>query len=110
KVNGKADAGNATDMTTQLLLGHIPMLLQPQSTQALVIGFGSGMTCGALARHPNIQRVDAVEISPEVIQGAKVFTPFNDGILSNPKLHLSIEDAKSFLQITARQYDLIVSE
>src|SRR5262249_55775227 len=92
KVNGKADAGNGDDMITQLLLGHVPMLLKPQSTQALIIGFGSGMTCAAVARHPTVQRVDAVEISPEVIRASQLFAPFNDNILTNPKLHLALED------------------
>ncbi|MHC1766935.1 MAG: fused MFS/spermidine synthase [Verrucomicrobiia bacterium] len=110
KVNGKADAGTETDMITQLLFGHIPMLLRPQAKDALVIGLGSGMTCSAVARHSSIERVDAVEISPEVVEGAKQFVDFNDNILSNPKLHLSIEDAKSFLKTTTRKYDLIASE
>jgi spermidine synthase len=110
KVNGKADAGTSTDMITQLLLGHVPMLLQPQARQALVIGLGSGMTCAAIARHPTVERIDAVEISPEVVEAARLFGAFNDGILTNPKLRLALEDAKSFLQITERKYDLIVSE
>ncbi len=110
KVNGKADAGNSTDMITQLLLGHIPMLLRPGIQQVLVIGLGSGMTCGAVARHPTVERVDAVEISPEVVAGARLFAAYNDAVLDNPRFHLALEDAKSFLKITDRQYDLIVSE
>ena len=110
KVNGKADAGTSTDMITQLLLGHLPMLLHPDSKQVLVIGLGSGITCGALARHPAVERLDAVEISPEVVAAAELFAPYNDRILANPKMHLAVEDAKSFLQITGRKFDLIVSE
>lgn len=110
KVNGKADAGTSSDMLTQVLLGHLPMLLRPQMEQALVIGLGSGMTCGAVARHPSIQRLDAVEISPEVAEAAKLFSAFNDNILKNSTLHLAIEDAKSFLKTSDRQYDLIISQ
>ena len=110
KVNGKADAGTATDMITQLLLAHIPALLHPTAKQALVVGLGSGMTCGALARHSAVERVDAVEISPEVVEAARLFRRFNDNVLESPKLHVSVEDAKSFLQLGTRQYDLIISE
>src|SRR5690606_15789612 len=66
RVNGKADATSQGDLPTQLLTGHIPMLLKPDATNALVVGIGSGMTCGAVLTHPTIQHVDAVEISPEV--------------------------------------------
>ena len=110
KVNGKADAGTSIDMVTQLLVGHIPMLLHPEAKRALVIGLGSGMTCGAVARHPGIEQIDAVEISPEVVEGAKLFSGVNDNILANPKFNLAIEDAKSFLKTTQQKYDVIVSE
>jgi hypothetical protein len=65
KVNGKADASTGGDVPTQRLLGHIPMFLRPHSQRALVVGLGSGMTCSAVARHPTIRQVDAVEISPD---------------------------------------------
>jgi spermidine synthase len=53
RVNGKADA-STFDAGTQLLLGHLPALLHTKATNALVVGLGSGMTCGALLRHTNI--------------------------------------------------------
>ncbi|MEK7676832.1 MAG: fused MFS/spermidine synthase [Verrucomicrobiota bacterium] len=110
KVNGKADAGTQTDVPTQRLVGHIPMLLRPESQRILVVGLGSGMTCSAVARHPTIQRVDVVEISPEVVPAARIFAAYNDGVLDNPRLRVRIEDAKSFLKITDERYDVIISE
>lgn len=110
KVNGKADASTSTDMITQLLVGHLPMLLRPQSAHTLVIGLGSGVSCAALARHPAVEQVDTVEISPEVVEAARLFGPFNDQILAHPKFRLALEDAKTYLQITDRSYDVIVSE
>jgi spermidine synthase len=110
KVNGKTDAASAVDVTTQRLLGHIPMLLCPGSKEALVIGMGSGMTAGAVARHPSIQHVDIVEISPEVVQAARLFADYNDRFWENPKIRVTVEDAKSFLKISRRSYDAIISE
>jgi predicted membrane-bound spermidine synthase len=109
RVNGKADASTTSDVPTQLLSGHIPMLLRPASTNVLVVGLGSGMTCGAVMRHPGV-RLDVVEISPEVAEAARLFGPFNDKVLENPRVNLVIEDAKSFLQITDQFYDVIISE
>ncbi|HXT02056.1 MAG TPA: fused MFS/spermidine synthase, partial [Elusimicrobiota bacterium] len=48
KVNGKTDASDGPDMTTQLLLGHLPLLLKPGARRALLVGWGSGATAGAL--------------------------------------------------------------
>jgi hypothetical protein len=110
KVNGKPDASTADDMVTQLLLAHIPMLLKPNAQQALVIGLGSGVTCGAITCYPSVQRVDAVEISPEVVEAARWFDAHNHGILTNARVRVVVEDAKSFLQITDHRYDVIISE
>ena len=110
RVNGKIDAGTQADVATQLLIAHIPMLLHPNPRQALVIGLGSGMTCSAVLHHPTAERLDAIEISPEVAEAARQFSAFNDNVLTNPRLHLIIDDAKSFLRTTSRKYDVIVSE
>lgn len=111
KVNGKSDASSHGDMATQLLLGHIPMLLRPASTNALVIGAGSGATVGAMLQHSSLAGVDLVEISAEVIAASrKHFAPYNDGALTDPKTRIIIEDAKTFLKTGAGQYDVIVAE
>ncbi|MDB6040654.1 MAG: spermine/spermidine synthase family protein [Verrucomicrobiales bacterium] len=110
RVNGKVDATSRGDHPTQLLLGHIPMILHPTYTNALVIGLGSGMTCGAILRHPTIQSVTAVEISPEISRAARLFGEANDHALDNPRLKLMQEDAKSYLKINQDQFNLIVSE
>lgn len=110
KVNGKADASSTGDVATQLLSGHIPLLLHPRAKETLVIGLGSGMTCGAVLRHPSVQHLDAVEISPEVVEAARRFGPFNDRVLESPRTRLVVEDAKSFLKMADKNYDVIISE
>ncbi len=110
RVNGKVDASNHGDATTQLLLGHIPLFLQTNATSALVVGLGSGMTCGAILQHPSISRLDVVEISPEVAEAARLFDDFNGKALDDRRLHLHVDDAKSYLQLTSETYDVIISE
>jgi spermidine synthase len=110
RVNGKVDASTAGDMLTQLLSGHIPMLLRPGAENVLVVGLGSGITCGAVLRHETVARLDTVEISPEVVEGARLFKKANDDVLNNERMHLAVEDAKSFLKLTEHDYDVIISE
>ena len=86
------------------------MLLRPESEKALVIGLGSGMTCGSILQHPSIKQLDVVEISPEVKEAARFFDDYNNKALLNPKLKVALEDAKSFLKSSTEKYDIIVSE
>lgn len=109
-VNGKPDASTGRDMATQLLLGHLPALLHDSVHSTMVIGYGSGVTAGALLRH-RIARCDIAEISPSVIEASAFFSHVNGRPLEDPRAHLCIIDAREFLQLrSARAYDVIVSE
>ncbi|MBI5434036.1 MAG: fused MFS/spermidine synthase [Planctomycetes bacterium] len=108
-VNGKADASAGGDLTTQLLLGHIPMLMAPKHENVLTIGFGAGFSAGAIARHP-IARQDLVEISPAVLNADALFREWNGAPLQDPRTKAYLEDARSFIRTTPRLYDVIVSE
>ena len=109
QINGKVDASNL-DTRTQLLLGHLPAFFHPHPRRVLVIGFGSGMTLAALARYPEIERLDCVEIEPRVIRAAGLLEKFNGGVLRDPRVHLIVDDARNFLATTRERYDVISSE
>jgi spermidine synthase len=110
KVGGKTDASNGDDMRTQLLLGHLPALFNPDASRALVIGLGSGVSVGAVLRHPEITRVDCVEISPEMVGAAHCFDEWNGECLSDPRTRLIVEDARNYLLLGRAKYDIICSE
>ena len=108
QTNGKVDASNH-DISTQLLLGHLGALMH-SPRNALVIGFGSGMTASVLTRYPELERVDCVEIEPAVMGAAPLLTQLNRNVLQDPRVHIIIDDARNFLFTTDERYDLIVSE
>ena len=108
RTNGKVDASNH-DATTQLLLGHLAGLAHPPR-RALLIGLGSGMTASALARFPDLERLDVVEIEPAVLAAAPLFSELNRNVLRDPRVHVSLDDARNFLFTTREAYDVIISE
>ncbi len=112
KINGKTDASAYGDLGTELMLGHLPMLLRPERsapTSALCIGYGSGISAGAALRHPNTQ-LDLVEISPEVMEAAPFFGNFNHQAERDPNAAVAVDDAKSFLARNRKIYNVILSE
>jgi spermidine synthase len=109
-IDGKVDASNAGDMLTQRLLGLLPVLLHDSPVDALVIGLGSGVTADAVLASGEVQRVDVVEISPEVVEASAYFERENRGVLKKPGVRLLIGDGRSHLQLSTRQYDIIISE
>jgi spermidine synthase len=109
-IDGKVDASNAGDMLTQRLLGLLPVLLHPEPRDALVIGLGSGVTADAVLASGEVQHLDIVEISPEVVEASEYFERENRGVLRKPGVRLLVADGRSHLRLTSRQYDVIVSE
>ncbi|HWQ03193.1 MAG TPA: fused MFS/spermidine synthase, partial [Candidatus Nitrosotenuis sp.] len=103
------DASNR-DRITQLLVGHLGAVFHPAPKRVLVIGFGSGMTVSAVARHPDVEWIDVVEIEPAVIRAAPHLVTLNRNVLSDKRVHVFLDDARNFLLTTRNHYDLIVSE
>jgi spermidine synthase len=108
-VDGKVDASNRSDMLTQKLVAHLPLLLHDNPRDVAVIGLGSGVTVGAALRHP-VSRVDVVELSPEVVEASHFFDTDNQHALADPRTHLIVGDGRSHLLLSTRQYDVIISE
>ncbi|MBI2526134.1 MAG: fused MFS/spermidine synthase [Candidatus Rokubacteria bacterium] len=109
RVNGKTDASTGGDMPTQIMSGHLPLLVHPDPRQVLIIGLGSGITAGAVARHP-VERVDVVEIEPGVVEASRFFAHLHGDVLKDPRLRTAVADGRNFLLTTRERYDVIISE
>jgi spermidine synthase len=109
-VNGKVDGHTRGDAGTQVMGGMLPALLHPAPRKAMVIGLGTGSSAGWLAALPEIERVDVVELEPAILEVARRCAAVNHDVMSNPKAHIHLGDAREVLITTPQRYDLIVSE
>jgi spermidine synthase len=110
--NGKVDASTAkNDMQNQEFLAHLPLLLHQDPKKVLNIGFGSGVTAGAVTTHLDVEVIDCVELDPLVVEAAgKFFMPFNNAVLKDPRVRVHYEDGRHFLDTSRESYDIIISE
>lgn len=111
-VDGKADASSYGDLPTQTLVGSLPLILKPDAREVFLLGLGSGMTAGSALAHP-IERLDCAEISRTVAQAASHFGAVNRQPLRDPRMHLTLDDGRTFLAARIAQgkkYDVIISE
>jgi spermidine synthase len=109
-VNGKSDGNSYLDAPTGIGSGLLPAVFHGDPKKAFVIGLGTGQTAGWLAALPAMEKVDVVEIEPEMISFARRCEATNQGALSNPKLKMHIADGRELLLVTDERYDLILSE
>ncbi len=108
-VNGKPDASSRADLPTQLMVGHIPLLMHPDPQRVAVIGLASGITLDAASTHDLVQ-LDCIEISRDMLAAADLFAIDNHDVLSDPRLEIVLADGRNHLALTDRRYDVIISE
>jgi spermidine synthase len=108
-INGRTNASDRDDMPTQVMLGQLPLLLAPRIRNGLIVGFASGVSVGSMLQSP-IESVECVELEPATVEGSRFFEHINNHPLSDPRLQLIIDDARTYLRVTPTRYDMIVSE
>ncbi len=111
QANGKQEA-MSTDgkpSASWSILGHVPLLLHGgKPDDALLVGLGSGITLGAMESYP-LKEIDVVELEPAVVEAARFFNRANNNALDDPRVSLYIADGRSFLLVSKKKYDVIIS-
>ncbi|WP_419949856.1 fused MFS/spermidine synthase [Candidatus Palauibacter sp.] len=106
-VNGRDEVPtDRASMAAFRLLGHLPPLMRPGARNALVLSFGNGIATGTMDTH-EIPTIDAVDLSPEMIEAAAVYAEENYNVLESERLRLHVEDGRNFLLRTEDLYDII---
>ncbi|MGF0238274.1 fused MFS/spermidine synthase [Rhodococcus sp. IEGM1300] len=110
-IQGVSNTGDAMPslryMRIQALL---PLLIhngEPRS--ALVIGFGTGITAGALTRYPGLEHRVVAELLPSVVHAAPLFKG-NFNAAADPGVDVRLRDGRQELLRSSQLYDLITLE
>jgi spermidine synthase len=109
---GKIQASSEpADMRLQRMLGHLTTLVPAEPKSVLVIGFGAGVTAGAVSVSPAVERVTIVDIEPLVPKvSGRYMAGVNHDVANNPKVRIIADDARHFLQTTNETFDAITSD
>ena len=108
RVNGKTDASMG-DMSTQILLGALPMMFGPKVEKVAVIGLGSGVTPGSALLHEP-EKLFVAELEGAVVRASAFFDGVNNKPLSDRRVAVIEDDGRLFLASTSEKFDVIISE
>jgi spermidine synthase len=110
-IQGVSNSGDAMPSLRYMRLqALLPLLIhrgEPRST--LVIGFGTGITTGALLRYPQLEKRVCAELLPAVIQAGDLF-PENYNAAHDNKVQIRVRDGRQELLRSDEKYDLITLE
>lgn len=90
------------------MIVHVPMAVNPEIRNVLVIGAGDGGVARELSRYPDIDRIEIVEIDRRVTEVCKTYLPQTACGFDDPRVTLRFEDGLRFVRHTSQTYDLII--
>ncbi|KGD86878.1 spermidine synthase [Achromobacter sp. RTa] len=110
-IQGVSNSGDAMPslryMRLQALLPLIVHNGEPRS--ALVVGYGTGITAGALSQYPGLDKRAVAELLPAVLRAAPHFKGTFQAA-TDPGLEKRLRDGRRELQASAEHWDLITLE
>jgi len=108
--DGFRAAGTGRDYEYMRVLGHLPLLLHPAPRRVAVLALGTGTSAGAVSLHPQVERIDVLELSRAVCEEARWFEQVNHGVLDDPRVRLRLGDGRRTLAGEPGTYDVITME
>ncbi|MBW2289939.1 MAG: fused MFS/spermidine synthase [Deltaproteobacteria bacterium] len=110
-IGGNVEADNSYRQRRHFVLkGHLPLLFLAEPKSVLVVGLGMGITLQATARHPGLERIDVVELSPEILEAQSQLGETNGHVIENPLVHVRIDDGRLFMKLSSNRYDMITAD
>jgi spermidine synthase len=92
------------------MIGDLGPMLHPDPQDVLMICFGGGIASGATTQLPEVKQLTIVDLESSVVEAAKLFSEENNGLLSNPKAHVVIDDGRNYIMMSRRKWPVIISD
>ena len=107
--DGVAQVAENDEFIYHEMLSHVPTMAHGSVRRALIVGGGDGGAAEELLKHPNIKRIDLVEIDEAVVEASRDYLRSVCGdAFDDPRLHLTIGDGVEFVAGARDAYDLIL--
>ncbi|MGY0287942.1 MAG: fused MFS/spermidine synthase [Candidatus Methanodesulfokora washburnensis] len=90
-------------------LVHPVMLTHPSPKDVLIIGGGDGGALREVLKHPSVERVDLVELDPDVVDLFRYrIRDVSQGSFESDKLRIIFMDGRKYVQETKEKYDIVI--
>ena len=90
------------------MITHVPMAVHQGIRDVLVIGAGDGGVVRELTRYERVERIDLVELDPQVVEACRMYLPENASRLDDSRVHIKFENALRFIRRSEAAYDLVI--
>ncbi|MEM7393379.1 MAG: fused MFS/spermidine synthase, partial [Verrucomicrobiota bacterium] len=110
KVNNNYALGGTGARNLEEIQSDIPLTLHPNPKHVFYLGMGTGITAGAALRHP-VERIVVSELVADAVRMAELhFEPYLNGLFTDDRARIVIEDGRNVLAGTRETFDLIIAD
>ncbi len=107
-LDGKTMVSDRDEFVYHEIMGHVPTMLHPNPKNVLIIGGGDGGIVREFVKHPEIERIDLVEIDERVIEVSKKFFPHCTSGLSDRRVNVRTVDGVEYIKSYKNFFDIII--
>ena len=94
-------------------LVHPGMAAHPNPKRILLLGAGDGLALREVLRWPDVERVDLIELDPEMLRLAQknpALQRLNQNSFADPRVHVEIGDAFGLLRTIQGPFDVVIAD
>ncbi len=107
-LDGKGMVSERDEFVYHEVMAHIPYMVKPELKKVLIIGGGDGGVAREFLRHPDVERVDLIEIDERVVEVTKQFLPEVATAFADPRLNFLPMDGIEFIKGKENEYDVAI--
>ncbi|MDA8064588.1 MAG: polyamine aminopropyltransferase [Thermaerobacter sp.] len=107
-LDGMVMTTEADEFVYHEMIVHVPLCIHPRPRRVLIVGGGDGGAVREALRHPEVERVDLVEIDRAVVEASRRFFPQLSAGLSDPKVRVVEADGIAFVAEHSAAYDCVL--
>lgn len=107
-LDGKTMVSERDEFVYHEVMGHIPTMVHPNPKNVLIIGGGDGGIVREFVKHPNLERIDLVEIDERVIEVSKIYFPDCTSGLADKRVNVRPQDGVEYIKSFKKFFDIII--
>lgn len=107
-LDGKTMVSDHDEFVYHEVMGHIPTMVHRCPKNVLIIGGGDGGIVREFVKHPDIERIDLVEIDERVIEVSKKYFPDCTSGLADRRVNVRPQDGVEYIKSFKDFFDIII--
>ena len=109
-INGKLIHAEKDEFIYHEMMTHIPMAVNPDIADVLVIGVGNGGIINQLVKYKKIKSITVLESDETLLSVIKEYMPRCTAGLSDPRVSVEICDDMKYTRSVSDKFDLIIMD